>query len=103
MKKPKSWRQGYEAAKRGEFPADCPYQLDDEAKKILIKRSRWLSGYENWAFRIKSPKQIRKALKQKVRVVDKSKGYGVGLFTYNGNSSNGTRKKKKSRKSRDRD
>jgi ribosome modulation factor len=74
----KAWRLGYKAAKSGQSLGDCPYQLDEEARKILLKRDQWIRGWEERAFRKKTKKQIRKDRKKKSKVVGKSTAYGVG-------------------------
>jgi hypothetical protein len=44
----KSWRQGRQAAKRGESAASCPFQLTEDVIDLLLKRDRWFRGYESY-------------------------------------------------------
>ena len=53
MKKPKGWmklksyRLGYKAAKKGKLAGSCPYKIPEDVKKLLLKRQRWLMGWED--------------------------------------------------------
>lgn len=45
----KSYRQGRKAAKRGDSVVKCPYPLTEEMIDLLIKRDRWLRGWESYS------------------------------------------------------
>ena len=65
-KKPKGWmslksyRLGYKAAKNGEPSTSCPFEIDDETKKLLLKRHRWLMGWEDFSFKAPTGKRLKK-------------------------------------------
>lgn len=66
----KSYREGQEAAKEGQPRASCPFQLAEDVVQLLLKRDRWLRGWEDVAStkvglkatnrRIKEEKERRK-------------------------------------------
>lgn len=78
----KSYKEGFHAAKKGQTYVDCPYDLEEDAKKILLKRDRWLRGFEEFAFRKKSRKEILKGRKTGFRIVGKTRAYGVGYVVF---------------------
>lgn len=55
-KKFRSYREGMKAAKDGESYANCPYELDEETRKTLLKRDRWMKGFEEVRYRAKRKK-----------------------------------------------
>lgn len=81
-KKFRSYREGKEAAKQGRHAGSCPYDLDDESKKILLQRDRWLRGWEEQSYKELSTKKRLKFMKKKLKVVSGTHGYGPGYTKF---------------------
>jgi hypothetical protein len=60
LKKSKSYREGREAAKRGEERIKNPYILLDDVIELLKKRNKWERGWEDVAYSVEMNRKRRK-------------------------------------------
>jgi ribosome modulation factor len=67
QKKFKSWREGFRSARAGDGKETCPYEITDEIRKLLIRRYRWMDGWEEASYRPskKKRRQMERETKKK--------------------------------------
>ena len=58
----KSYREGAEAGEEGQPRSACPYQLSEDVVQLLLKRDRWIRGWEATAYTKKGLKATNRRI-----------------------------------------
>lgn len=69
----RSYREGMEAGKHGEPRTSCPYPLPEEVQKLLLKRDRWIRGWEEASFALKNKAYHKRIDREKAEQEEKER------------------------------